>query len=81
MNFNVNASLSDNIDFAIGGSVIDAELTEDQIPDDLGNNGMKGRFHSQYPGYARLCLAVFPATVEQRRRGVGARGRELSRQP
>ena len=40
--FNINASLSDNLDFAIGGSVIDAELTEDQIPDDLGNNGMKG---------------------------------------
>ena len=40
--FNANASLSENLEFAIGGSVIDAELSEDQIPDALGNNGMDG---------------------------------------
>ena len=55
--FNINASLSDNLDFAIGGSVIDAELTEDQIPDDLGNNGMKGDSIPNIPttqGYTSL---------------------------
>ncbi|MDE0284197.1 MAG: TonB-dependent receptor [Gammaproteobacteria bacterium] len=55
--FNINASLSDNFDFSIGGSVIDAELTEDQIPDDLGNNGMKGDAIPNIPttqGYTSL---------------------------
>ncbi len=55
--FNINASLSENLEFAIGGSVIDAELTEDQIPDDNGNNGMKGDAIPNIPttqGYTSL---------------------------
>jgi iron complex outermembrane recepter protein len=40
--FNVNALLSDNFEFSIGGSVIDAELSEDQVADPFGNNGLKG---------------------------------------
>ena len=55
--FNANASLSENLEFAIGGSVIDAELSEDQIPDALGNNGMDGDSIPNIPtlqGYTSL---------------------------
>ena len=55
--FNANASLSENLEFAIGGSVIDAELSEDQIPDAFGNNGMDGDSIPNIPtlqGYTSL---------------------------
>ena len=55
--FNVSASLSDNWEFAVGGSIIEAELSEDQVPDVFGNNGMDGDSIPNIPtlqGYTSL---------------------------
>lgn len=48
--FNVDALLSDNWEFSIGGSVVSAELTEDQPLDPFGNNGQDGDDIPNVPG-------------------------------
>lgn len=57
LEFNLNASLSERWEFGVGGSVLDAELSEDQIPDAFNNNGKKGDDIPNIPtlqGYAML---------------------------
>jgi outer membrane receptor protein involved in Fe transport len=57
LEFNIDALLSDNWEFSIGGSVLNAELTEDQPVDPFGNNGQDGDDIPNVPGeqgYAAL---------------------------
>jgi len=58
---NLDALLSDNWEFSIGGSLINAELTEDQPPDPFGNNGMDGDKIPNVPkqqGYLALTYKI-----------------------
>ena len=42
LEFNLQAILSENWEFSLGGSIINAELSEDQPTDPFGNNGLEG---------------------------------------
>ena len=70
--FNIDALLSDNWEFSIGGSVLNAELTEDQPVDPFGNNGQDGDDIPNVPGeqgYAALNYNTplsFGATLSSR---------------
>jgi outer membrane receptor protein involved in Fe transport len=50
LEFNLDALLSDNWEFSVGGSLINAELAEDQPVDPFGNNGMNGDDIPNVPG-------------------------------
>ncbi len=50
LEFNLNAILSENWEIAFGGSIINAELAQDQPADAFGNNGMDGDDIPNTPG-------------------------------
>jgi len=47
---NLQVLLSDNWDVSVGGSLVNAELTQDQPPDPFGNNGKNGDKIPNVPG-------------------------------